>query len=164
MSRTRPAPVPARALRLKRLLWVLGALLTVGVLAGVGFAVQTFRQAPAWLDMARKSRDARDFVSAEQFYTQYLEHRKNDADARFELAAVYDDHAEASVSRVGDAFNLWDLSQTEAYRGLQADAGRHEERRKLAKFHLRPSRSSGTFSSTSSWSRASAGRKRDGRR
>ncbi len=136
MSRTRPARVPARALQYKRLLWVLGGLLALGVLAGVGYAIQTFRQAPAWLDLARKARDARDFPAAEQFYNQYLEQRKNDADARFELAAVYDEHAHASIAHPLDAITLWKRSQEEAYKGLQADGGRHDERRKLAKLSL----------------------------
>ena len=128
--------MPARALRLHRLLLVLGVALAVGVLAGVGFAVQTARQAPAWLDLARKSKQAGDLPAAERFYEQYLEYRKNDADVRFELAGVLDEHAQASLARPREAFKLWEQSLAEAYKGLQADGRRHDERRKLAKLNL----------------------------
>lgn len=137
MSRPRPAP-PTRKLMARRLAVVVGVLVLLGVLGGIGYAVQTGRNLPtATLARARTAAGERNFADAVRFYDEYLtQYRPKDADAWFELATVYDDYARGSVARPRDAFRLWDASVASYHRGLQEDPRRHDERRKLARLYL----------------------------
>lgn len=137
MSRRNRSTLPPRKLKAKRLAVVLGAVLAVGLLGGIGYAVQTARTTPtAVLDHARGAAGQGKFADAEKFYDEYLEYRPRDADALFEQARVYDDHARRSVADPPEARNLWKKAFACYDRGLAADPHRHDRRRELARLYL----------------------------
>lgn len=137
MSRPIRAKHSRRVLKPRRLLIVLGVLVVLAGLGIAGYVVQSGRQAPQWLEMARTAAQERNYAQAVEFYDRYLSYRPKDAtDVRFELAGVYDDYARVSLARPREAGRLWDESTRQYNVALQDDSSRHEERRKLARLYL----------------------------
>ncbi len=139
MSRQRTKH-PHRVFKPKRLLIVLGVLAAVAGFGAAAYVVQSGRQSTQWAELARTAAEKKDYPRAVELYKHYLtflkDRPKDAAAVRFELAAVYDDYARASLSTPGQAWRLWTEAKRNYNLALSDDANRPEERRKLARLYL----------------------------
>ncbi len=136
MARRRSPLQPNRMLKRRRLLVILGVSVGVAILAGLAYAVQTNRQAPNFLRLARAAAEEREYAISVKFYEQYLGYQPGNAEIMGELAGVYEDQARSSLARPGEAKRLFDEATREYERALAYDGGRNGDRRKLAKLYI----------------------------
>ncbi len=135
MSRRRTSTQPTRKLRSKRLLVIVGVVAGLALLLTLVFVVQNLRQAPALLDLARKSATEGDYTKATQLYEEYIKYRPREAEVFAELGQVYDDYARTRVSRRKEADDLWGKSFENYETALTFKPEMSEERKKLAKLY-----------------------------
>jgi cellulose synthase operon protein C len=135
MSRRRASNQPQRKLRSKRLLVIFGVVVGIAVVLGLVFFVQSLRQAPALLDLARKTTTEGDYPNATRLYEEYIKYRPREAEVIAELGQVYDDYARTRTGRRKEADALWAKSFENYELALTLKPELSEERKKLAKLY-----------------------------
>ena len=134
MSRRRPGSQPQRQLRSKRLLVIVGVVAGVALLFTAVFFVQSLRQAPALLELARKTTTEGDYPNATRLYEEYTKYRPREAEVLAELGQVYDDYAR-KAGRRKEADALWAKAFENYELALTLKPELSEERKKLAKLY-----------------------------
>ncbi len=119
-----------RVLKTKRLFSVLGAFLLLGGSVYGLHTVQTQRQAANLLEVARAARDGQDWEKAADFYKQYSNYRKNDAEGFSEYAGVLEQIAMQN-------WKWWAWAATAYEKVMNIAPNRHEDRKKAAALYLR---------------------------